>query len=83
MEMINLQVELHKTQIAAEAAVEQGLVKYLIEIQTYKKKNILHQYVCFFSAMLTSEIITESGVNHSECCGCVNSCNKFVSTRSC
>ena len=27
MEMINLQVELHKTQIAAEAAVEQGLVK--------------------------------------------------------
>jgi len=27
--------------------------------------------------------MTESVENHSECRGCVNSCNKFVSTRSC
>jgi len=33
--------------------------------------------------MMTSKIITESVENHSECCGCVNRCNKFVSTRSC
>jgi len=33
--------------------------------------------------MLTSKIMTESVENHSECRGCVNSCNKFVSTRSC
>jgi len=53
-------------------------------MQTYKKQKILHQYVCFCSArMLTSKIITESVENHSECCGCVNSCNKLVSTRSC
>ena len=32
--------------------------------------------------MLTSKIITESVEHHAECCGCVNSCNKFVSTRS-
>jgi len=31
--------------------------------------------------MLTSKIITESVEHRSECCGCVNSCNKFVLTR--
>jgi len=52
-------VKLHKTQVAAEAAVGQGSV--LREIQTYKKQNILHQHVCFCSTtMLTSKIITES-----------------------
>jgi len=76
-------VRLHKTQVAAEAAVGQGSVKALREVQTYKKQKIIHQYVCFCSAtMLTSKIITESVENHSECCGCVNSCKKFVSTRS-
>jgi len=30
-------VKLHKTQVAAEAAVEQGSVKVLREMQTYKK----------------------------------------------
>ena len=53
-------------------------------MQTYKKHKILHQYVCFCSVtMLTSKIITESVENHSECCGYVSSCNKFVSTSSC
>jgi len=33
--------------------------------------------------MLTSKIITESVENHSECSGCMNSCNRFVSTWSC
>jgi len=27
--------------------------------------------------------MTESVENEPESCGCVNSCNKFVSTRSC
>jgi len=77
-------VKLHKTQVAAGAAVGQGSVKVLREIQTYKKQKIIHQYVCFCSAtLLTAKIITESVENHSECCGCVNSCNKFVSTRFC
>jgi len=77
-------VELDKTQAAGEAAVGQGSVKALREMQTYKKQNILHQYVCFCSAtMMTSKIITESVENHSKCCGYVNRCNKFVSTRSC
>jgi len=61
-------VELHKTQIAAEAAVGQRSVKVLRAIQTYKKQKILHQYVCFCSAtMLTSKIITESVENRSVC----------------
>jgi len=47
-------VKLYKTQVAAEAAVRQGLVKVLREMQTYKKQKILHQYICFCSAtMLT------------------------------
>jgi len=84
VEMLSLQLKLHKTQVAAEAARGHGSVKVLREIQTYKKQKVIHQYVCFCSAtMLTSKIITESVENHSECCGCVNSCNKFVSTRSC
>jgi len=33
-------VELHKTQAAAEAAVGQGSVKALWEMQTYKKKKL-------------------------------------------
>jgi len=71
-------VKLHKTQAAAEAAVQQGSVKVLREMQTYKKQKILHQYVCFCSAtMMTSKIITESVENHSECCGCVYSCTDF------
>jgi len=65
-------VRLHKTQVAAEAALAQGSVKVLREMQTYKKQKILHQYVCFCSAtMLTSKIITESVENHSEYYGCV------------
>jgi len=77
-------VKLHKTQAAAEAAVGQGSVKVLREMETYKMQKNFHQYVCFCSAtILTSKIITEGVENHSECCGCVNSCNKFVSTRSC
>ena len=74
-------MKLHETQVAAEAPVGQGSVKVLREMQTYKQHKILHQYVCFCSVtMLTSKIITESVENHSECCGCVNSCNKFFST---
>jgi len=75
-------LKLHKKQAAAEAAVGQGSVKVLREMQTYKKQNILHQCFCFCSAtMLTSKTITESVENHSKCCGHVNSCNKFVLTR--
>jgi len=33
-------VKLHKTQVAAEAAVGQGSVKVLREVQTYKKQNV-------------------------------------------
>jgi len=51
VEMINLQVELHKTQVAAEAAVGQGSVK-VFNWNSNKKKNILHQYVCFCSATM-------------------------------
>jgi len=43
VEMLSLQVESHKTQIAAEAAVGQRSVKVLREMQTYKKHKILHQ----------------------------------------
>ena len=61
-----------------------GVSKVLREMQTCKKQKLLHHYVCFCSAaMLTLKIITESVGNHSECCGCVNSCNKFISARSC
>jgi len=35
-------VKLHKTQVSAEAAVGQGSVKVLREMQTYKKQKILH-----------------------------------------
>jgi len=74
-------VILDKTQVAA---VGQESLKVLGEMQIYKKHKIIHQYVCFCSAtMLTSKIITECVENHSGCCGCVNICNKFVSTRSC
>jgi len=59
-------VKLHKTQVAAEAAVGQGSVKVLREMQTYKKQNILHQNLFFCSAtILTSKIITESVENQS------------------
>jgi len=65
-------VKLHKTQVAAEAAVGQRSVKVLREMQTYKKQKIIHQYVCFcLATMLTTKIITESVEIHSECCGCV------------
>jgi len=40
-------VELHKTQVAAEAAVGQGSVQVLREMQTYKKKK-------FFTNMFVS-----------------------------
>jgi len=54
-------VRLHKTQVAAEAAVGLGSVQVLREMKTYKKQKSLHQYVCFCSAkMLTSKIITGS-----------------------
>jgi len=47
-------VKLHKTQIAAEAVAEQGSVKVLREVQTYKEQKILHQYDCVCSTtMLT------------------------------
>jgi len=65
-------VELEKNTVATEAAVEQGSVKVLREMQIHKKHKILHQYACFCSAtMLTSKIITESVENHYECCGCM------------
>jgi len=84
VEMISLQVELHNTQVATEAAVGQGSLKVFKLKFKLIKKNVLHQYVCFCSAtMFTSKTIAESVENHSECCGCVNSCNKFDSTRSC
>ena len=79
-------MELDKTQVAAEAAVGQESVKPegIEGNANIQKHKILHQHVCFCSAtMLTSKIITESVENHSECCGCVNNCNKFVSTRLC
>jgi len=64
--------KLDKTQVAAEAAVGQGSVNVLREVQTYKKQKIIHQYSCFCSAtMLTPKILKESVENHSECCGCV------------
>jgi len=47
VKMLSLQVELDKTQVAAEAAVGQWSVKALREMQIYKKHKILHQYVCF------------------------------------
>jgi len=63
-------MELHKTQVAAEAALGHGPAKVLREMQTYKKTKILHQCVCFcLTTMLTSKIITESVENHYECCG--------------
>jgi len=34
------------------------------------------------SNTLTSEIIAKTVENHSEFCGCANSCNKLVSSRS-
>ena len=84
VEMLSLQVKLYETQAAAEAAVGQESVKVLKEMQMYKKQKIIHQYVCFCpTTMLTSKIITESVEIHSECCGCVNSCSEFVSTRPC
>jgi len=77
-------MDLDKTQVAAGAAVGQGISKSVEENATYKKQKIIHQYVCFCSAtMLTSKIITESVENHSACCRCVNSCNEFVSNISC
>jgi len=39
-------VKLHKTQVAAKAAVGQVLVKVLREMQTYKKKN--SSPICLF-----------------------------------
>jgi len=84
VEMLSLYVKLHKTQTAAEAAVGQESVKVLREIQTYKRQKILRQYVSFcLTTMLTSKTITENVENHSECCGFVNSCNKFVTTTDC
>jgi len=62
--MLSLYVKSHKTQVAAEAAVGQGSVKVLREMQTNKKQKILHQYACFCSAtMLTSKILTVSVEN--------------------
>jgi len=40
-------VELDKTHVVANAAVGQGLVKALREMQIYKKHKIFHQYVSF------------------------------------
>jgi len=84
VEILSLWVKLHKTQVVAEAALGHGSIKVLREMQTFKIQKIIHQYVCFCSTtMLTSTIITESVENHYKCCGCVNRCNKFFSTRSC
>jgi len=61
-----------------------GAVQKLREMETYKKQTNLHQYFCFCSVtILTSKIITEIIENHSEFFCWVNSCNKFVSIRSC
>jgi len=46
VEMLSLYVESDKTQVAAEAAVGQGSVKVMREMQTYKKQKIIHQFVC-------------------------------------
>jgi len=45
-------VKLHKTQVAAEAALGHESLKVLREMQTYKKQNILQKYVCFFSTTM-------------------------------
>jgi len=39
-------VKSHKTQVAAQAAVEQVSVKELREMQTYKKTKIIPQCAC-------------------------------------
>jgi len=44
-EMLSFKVKLNKTKVADEAAVGQGSVKVLREMQTNKKHKILHQYV--------------------------------------
>ena len=78
-------MELDKTQVAVEAAVGQGSVKALREMQICKKtKN--SSPICLFLLSNNVELINNNreGVEHRlECCGCVNSCNKFVSTRLC
>jgi len=49
-------------------------------MQTYnKQQKIVTNNACFCSAtMLTSKIIPEITENHTEDCGCTESCNKFV-----
>ena len=84
VDMISLQVELHKTQVAAEAAVGQGSVKvFKLKFKLIKNKTFFTIMFVSVQQQWTSKIMTESVENHSVCCGCVNSCNKFVSTRSC
>ena len=45
------------------------------------KTTVVTNCACFWPAtMLTSNIVPEIIENHSEFCGCTNSCNKFVSS---
>jgi len=77
-------VKSHKTQVVAEAAVGQVSVKVLRETHTYKKTTDSSPMCLFLSSNnVDLKILTESVKKHSECCGCVNSCNKFVSTGPC
>ena len=67
----------------AGEAVGRGAVKQFRAMETCKKQKIVTYYVCFCSSMiLTSKIITEIILNHSEFCGCWKSCNDHVSSRS-
>ena len=46
--MISLQAELHKTQVVVEAALGQGSVKILRDMQTDKKQKFFtHMFVSF------------------------------------
>jgi len=45
---------------------------------------LVANYDFFCSAtMLTTKMISEITENHSEISGCANSCNQFISSRSC
>ena len=67
----------------AGKAVGQGGSKWVEGNGNLQKTKYIN-CACFCAAtMLTSEVITEIIENHSEVSGWANSCNKFVSNRSC
>jgi len=55
-------VELDKTQVAAEAAVGQGSVKVLREMQTYKKQNNYSPACCLF--LLSNNVDLKNNKNN-------------------